>query len=231
MIPLYDNVATRTKPYVTIATIVSCFIVFLWQTAHTPQIQQQIVFSFGFIPGTLFGSHELVPALKVLPSAMTIFTSMFLHGSLWHLIGNMLYLWIFGNNVEDAMGSVRFVVFYLLCGFVAAMAQALPEPDSVIPMIGASGAVSGVLGAYLLLHPFARVLVVIPIGFYPYTTYLPAAVVLGIWFLLQLLSSLVAEPGQGGVAWFAHVGGFVAGMLFIVFFRRRGTPLWHPGVR
>jgi membrane associated rhomboid family serine protease len=153
---------------------------------------------------------------------------MFLHGGWMHLIGNMLYLWIFGNNVEDAMGHARFLAFYVLCGAAAVFAQALPAPDSTIPMIGASGAISGVLGAYLLLYPHARVLVLIPLGAFSRLVYLPAMVVLGFWFALQLLSTLLADPNQPGVAFGAHAGGFVAGMLLIPLFKRRGVPLFHP---
>jgi membrane associated rhomboid family serine protease len=146
-----------------------------------------------------------------------------------HLIGNMLYLWIFGNNVEDAMGHGRFIVFYLLCGSAAVLAQALPDPQSQIPMIGASGAISGVLGAYLLLYPHARVLVLIPLGFYLTTLRLKAGWVLGFWFVLQLISSAAAVGQQGGVAFGAHIGGFVAGMLLLPLFKRRGVRYFHPG--
>jgi membrane associated rhomboid family serine protease len=145
-----------------------------------------------------------------------------------HLIGNMLYLWIFGNNVEDAMGHVRFVLFYLLCGIVAALAQALPNPDSTIPMIGASGAISGVLGAYLLLYPRARVLVLVPLGYYTRLVHLPAMFVLGFWFVLQLINSALLTQTGGGVAWGAHIGGFVAGMALIPLFKRRNVPLFAP---
>src|SRR5688500_16733624 len=139
---------------------------------------------------------------------------MFLHGGWMHLIGNMLYLWIFGDNVEDAMGHGRFIVFYLLCGVAAAMAQAIPDPQSVVPMVGASGAISGVLGAYLLLYPHARILVLIPLGIIMQTVRLPAGVVLLIWFGLQFLSSMMASgSGGGGVAFRAHIGGFVAGVV------------------
>jgi membrane associated rhomboid family serine protease len=153
---------------------------------------------------------------------------MFLHGGWMHIIGNMLYLWIFGNNVEDAMGHRRFIVFYLLCGIAAALAQALPNPSSEVPMIGASGAISGVLGAYLLLYPHARVLVVIPIFFYPYTVRIPAGWVLGFWFLMQVASSLSAPEQQGGVAWSAHIGGFVAGMALIPLFKYKQVRLFAP---
>ena len=163
-----------------------------------------------------------------MPPTLTVFTSMFMHGGWMHLIGNMLYLWIFGNNIEDSMGHVRFVIFYLLCGVAAVFAQALPNTDSTIPMIGASGAISGVLGAYLLLFPRAHVLVLIPLGFYAHTTRLPAMVVLGFWFLLQLLNSALADPGQGGVAFGAHIGGFIAGMVLLPLFKHRHVRLFAP---
>ena len=153
--------------------------------------------------------------------------SMFLHGGFMHLGGNMLYLWIFGNNIEDAMGHGRFIVFYLICGVAAVFAQALPDPESTIPMIGASGAISGVLGAYLLLFPHARVLVAIPIGFYIHTMSLKAGIVLMIWFGLQIFSSLAAGDGPG-VAWFAHIGGFVAGVVLIPLFKYPHVRLLAP---
>ncbi len=155
----------------------------------------------------------------MVPATMSVVTSMFLHGGWMHLISNMLYLWIFGDNVEDSMGHFRFVVFYLLCGVAAVFAQALPNPTSEIPMIGASGAISGVLGAYILLFPHARVLVAIPIGFYIHTMRMPAAAVLGIWFVMQLISSLAASGSGGGVAFRAHLGGFFAGMILIPLFK------------
>jgi len=152
-----------------------------------------------------------------------------LHGGWMHIIGNMLYLWIFGDNVEDSMGHVRFIVFYLICGLVAVAAQALPDPSSEIPMIGASGAISGVLGAYLLLFPQARVLVLIPLGFIMQTVRLPAGIVLALWFGLQLLSN-ATQQGAGGVAFRAHIGGFIAGMVLIPFFKQRRVALFHPSM-
>jgi membrane associated rhomboid family serine protease len=154
---------------------------------------------------------------------------MFLHGGFMHLIGNMLYLWIFGNNIEDAMGHVRFVGFYLLCGVIAAMSHSFSDPGSVMPMIGASGAISGVLGAYLLLYPRAHVLVLIPLGFFFWRMYVPAFIVLGFWFALQLISGTVTVGGgEGGVAWFAHIGGFLAGMVLIGFFKHRSVRFFNP---
>jgi membrane associated rhomboid family serine protease len=151
---------------------------------------------------------------------------MFLHGSWMHLIGNMLYLWIFGNNIEDVMGSVKFVMFYLLCGAIASLSHALTDPISTVPMVGASGAISGVLGAYLLLFPHARVLLFAPlIG----TTYVPAGIVLGFWFVMQILSGGASLGSQGGgVAFFAHIGGFVAGMILIGFFKRPDVRYFAP---
>jgi membrane associated rhomboid family serine protease len=150
---------------------------------------------------------------------------MFLHGGWMHLIGNMLYLWIFGDNIEDSMGHVRFVVFYLLCGVAAVLAQSLPDVHSQIPMIGASGAISGVLGAYLILFPRARVLVMIPLGFVMKAHYLPAAVVLGFYFVLQVVMTALSKGG-GGVAFAAHLGGFVAGVALIPLFKHRRVALF-----
>ena len=219
MIPLRDDNPTRSRPVVTIALIVLCSLVFIWQLSLSPRGQQQAVYLFGFIPAVLFRNAELQGAW--IPAEATILTSMFLHGGWLHLIGNMLYLWIFGDNIEDRLGRGRFVAFYLLCGAVAALGQGLADPQSEVPMIGASGAISGVLGAYLVLYPRAKILVLVPLFIFITTLRVPALVVLGIWFGAQLLSSLVAAPGAGGaVAFAAHVGGFVAGVLLIQFFAR-----------
>ncbi|MCG8324582.1 MAG: rhomboid family intramembrane serine protease, partial [Thiotrichales bacterium] len=161
------------------------------------------------------------------PAGLTVLTSMFMHGGFMHLAGNMLYLWIFGNNVEDALGHPRFIVFYVLCGCAAVFGQVVQNPSSEIPMIGASGAISGVLGAYLLLYPHARVLVFIPLGFYSQLVRLPAGWVLGFWFVLQLVNSAMADPDAAGVAWFAHIGGFIAGMALVPFMKQRGVSLLH----
>ena len=228
MIPLRDDNPTTIKPLVTISFIVLCALVFLWQLSLGANGFRAAVMSLGVIPATLLGDKNLPPELSLVPPTMTVLTSQFLHGSWMHLIGNMLYLWIFGNNVEDAMGHGRFAIFYLLCGTVAALAQALPNPDSTLPMIGASGAISGVLGAYLLLFPHARVLVLIPLGFYSRLVPLPAMVVLGFWFVLQLISSALADPRAGGVAFGAHIGGFIAGMVLLSLFKYRHVRLFAP---
>ena len=221
MIPLKDDNPTTIQPIVTLSVIGSCILVFLWQRSLGQEGGQAVVYALGFIPAVLFGSADLLAQLAWVPAPVTIFTSMFLHGGILHLAGNMLYLWIFADNVEDSMGHGRFIVFYALCGVAAALAQAAPEIGSTIPMIGASGAVSGVLGAYVLLYPHARVLVVVPLVVILYTMRLPAFVVLGIWFAGQLLSSLAAPAVGGGIAFRAHLGGFVAGLVLIRLFTIR----------
>jgi membrane associated rhomboid family serine protease len=224
MIPLRDDNPIRGIPVVTIALILACTAVYLWQLSLPAAAAQAAVYLLGFMPAVLFG-HATLDGPQWVPPGATVFTSMFLHGSYLHLAGNMLYLWIFGDNVEDRVGRGQFVIFYLLCGAVAALAQALPDTRSTIPMIGASGAVSGVLGAYVVLYPRAHVLVALPLLIVFYTVRVPAFVVLGFWFAGQLLSSFAAEPGAGGVAFRAHVGGFIAGALLIRWFlrERRGA--------
>jgi membrane associated rhomboid family serine protease len=229
MIPLRDDNPSSIAPAATIGFIIACVLVFLWQLSLGPVGGERVIYALGVVPAVLLGQGELPPGLAIVPPTATIFTSMFMHGGWMHLIGNMLYLWIFGDNVEDSMGHGRFIVFYLLCGVAAVLAQALPDPNSTIPMVGASGAISGVLGAYLLLYPHARVLVVIPLGFYLHTMRIPAGLVLVLWFGLQLFSNLMTtEAGQGGVAFRAHIGGFIAGMLLIPLFKQRRFRLRLP---
>ncbi len=228
MIPLSDDNPSRTTPFVSYTVLGLCILAFLWQVTLGPERGQAIVYSLGVIPAVLISDAQLPPALDLVSPWVTVFTSMFLHGGWMHLIGNMLYLWIFGDNVEDSMGHGRFVLFYLLSGVAAVFAQALPEPGSQIPMIGASGAISGVLGGYLLLYPHARVLVLIPLGLIMHTVRLPAGWVLALWFGLQLVSNLMSDGVGGGVAFRAHIGGFVAGMILVPLFKHRNVRLWHP---
>ena len=227
MIPLHDDNPTDRFPLITVTIIIACVLLFLYQVGIGAQAGRAFVFSFGSIPSVLFGNKSLPPELAILPAEATLFTSMFLHGGWMHLIGNMLYLWIFGNNIEDIMSRVRFVVFYVTCGIIAALAHAIPNADSTIPMIGASGAISGVLGAYLLVYPRARILVLIPLGFISQLIRMPAIVVLGFWFVLQLISTALSDSSGGGVAWDAHLGGFVAGVVLIPLFKRRNVSLFH----
>ncbi|RMD61872.1 MAG: rhomboid family intramembrane serine protease [Alphaproteobacteria bacterium] len=226
MIPLHDDNPTTLTPVVTIGLIGTCVLVFLWQLSLGPVGAQKAVYSFGMIPAVLFGEAHLPPEVARIPPEVSILTSMFLHGGWMHLIGNMLYLWIFGNNVEDSMGHVRFIVFYLLGGTAAALTQALQDPTSTVPMIGASGAIGAVLGGYIMLFPRAHVLVLVPIGFFLTTVRVPALVVLGFWFVLQFIQSALSTGQPGGVAYWAHIGGFITGAILIIPFRSRRFPLF-----
>ena len=183
---------------------------------------------YALIPAELLGGRDLPPTI-VLPLLLTLLTSMFLHGGIMHVLGNMLYLWIFGDNVEDAMGSVRFLGFYLLCGIAASFAQIAVGPGSSVPMLGASGAIAGVLAAYFMLYPRSRVLTLIPLFFFMRLVAVPAVFLLGFWFVLQVISSVNSLSSSSGVAFFAHIGGFTAGLFLVFPFRQRNIPveLWR----
>lgn len=219
MIPLHDNNPTERFPFFTIGLIFICVLVFFWQLSLPAETQQDVIYALGTVPALLFDKNSIFGNNTFIPPSFTLITSMFLHGSWMHLLGNMLYLWIFGNNIEDELGHSRFLMFYILVGLVAVMSHALPNPNLTIPMIGASGAISGILGAYLLLFPKARVLVLIPLGFIAPVMRISALYVLGFWFVMQIASSLLSDSSAGGVAWGAHVGGFVAGIVLLPFFR------------
>ena len=226
MIPLHDNNPTQHKPIITVTLIGCCIAAFLWELSLPAHQQAQMVQALGVVPAYLFGSSMPATTDFMIPAWMTVFSSMFLHGGWMHLIGNMLYLWIFGNNVEDAMGHSRFIFFYLLCGIFAVLANALSDTSSLTPMIGASGAISGVLGAYLLLFPHARVLIIVPLFFVFYSVWWPAWLVLIFWFVWQIASSILySSVDGGGIAWGAHIGGFAAGTLLVIFFKRRHIKL------
>ena len=227
MIPLHDDNPTRITPFVTIGLIASCVAVFFYQVSLGSRGGEMFVYRYGALPAVIFGRESLPRDVVALPASFSLVTSMFLHGGFLHLFGNMLYLWIFGNNIEDAMGHARFIIFYLVCGVLAAMTHALSDPASTLPMIGASGAISGVLGAYLLIYPRARVLMLVPIWIFIRLFYMPAWVALGIWFLFQVLASL-GPAGGGGVAIFAHIGGFVAGMALIGIFKDKRVRFFNP---
>ncbi|MBI4610265.1 MAG: rhomboid family intramembrane serine protease [Candidatus Rokubacteria bacterium] len=222
MIPLKDDNPTRTLPVVTVALIAANVLAFLYQVSlevgadpRAFPAAQAFVLEFGLVPCRLTGAC-VVPGDSPAP-LVTIFTSMFLHGGLFHIAGNMLYLWIFGNNIEDTLGHGRFIGFYLLSGVAAAVAQTAVGPTSTVPMIGASGAVSGVLGAYLVLFPHARVLTLVTFGFFIRIVPIPAMIVLGFWIVVQFMNGLITfgSGERGGVAWFAHIGGFVAGLVLL----------------
>jgi membrane associated rhomboid family serine protease len=217
-IPLKDDNPTLTFPVVTLGLILANGWVFYHQISMDVVESQKFVFQWGAIPYQIMTGQSLFGPLPV-PVQFTLFSSMFLHGGFLHLVGNMLYLWIFGNNIEDTLGHFRFLLFYLLCGLAAAMAQVLASPGSTVPMIGASGAVAGVLGAYILLFPGARVLTLLIIIIFIKFIRLPALIVLGFWFFLQLLG--VMGGAISNVAFFAHIGGFVVGLILIKIFQPR----------
>ena len=214
MIPFKDDNPTSIFPFVTIGIIAINILVYIWEIM-SPAGEQFIVYKYGAIPLGLL-SFERAQPLQLHP-ALTIFSSMFLHGGLLHIGGNMLYLWIFGNNIEDMLGHFRFFMFYLISGIVAAYSHAIMASSSAVPMIGASGAVAGVLGAYLLLFPRARVHTLIFLGFFVKVVKIPALIVIGFWAIIQVVNGLLTQgiAAQGGVAWFAHVGGFLLGLLTI----------------
>jgi len=216
MIPYKDDNPTERFPIITISFIVLNVMIFFAEVI-SPSHLSRIAYQYGAIPHLLLTFREVQPIHPLL----TLFTSMFMHGSILHLASNMLYLWIFGNNIEDKLGYVRFIVFYVLCGVAAAYSHALTNPDSTTPMIGASGAISGILGAYLLLFPRARVHTLIFLGFFFTVVQLPAVFVIGFWIVLQFVNGMISEghASRGGVAWFAHVGGFLVGILFIRIFQ------------
>jgi membrane associated rhomboid family serine protease len=223
MIPLRDNIPSIRAPIVTVGLIIVNVLVYLNQLSLPPRAAARFVYLYGLIPIEISSGDLLVT--HPVPLYATLLTSMFVHGGLFHIAGNMLYLWIFGDNVEDTLGHLKFLIFYLLSGLAAAGAQILSDPHSKIPMIGASGAISGVLGAYLFLFPHARVLTLLALGWFIRLVEIPALVVLGFWIVFQVLNGLLTLGVQvGGVAWFAHIGGFVAGRVMVIpFSPRRGS--------
>jgi len=241
MIPYHDENETQRTAVVTLTLIAMCVLMWLVVQGAGAMIPLATsVCNLGLIPGELTGlapvgaafpmGGNLVCQLDAGRQTTNVLTSMFLHGSWMHLIGNMWFLWLFGNNIEDSMTRGRFVIFYLACGLAAALLQVVAEPDSVIPMVGASGAISGVMGGYLVLFPRVRVFTLVPLGFFITTVALPAWVMLIYWMALQLLggfSSLVAAGEGGGVAFWAHVGGFVAGVVLVKLFARPDYLLAH----
>lgn len=224
LLPLHDDNPLRhiRFGYWTAGFIAACVLVFGYQALLPEREGMRFVFAYGAIPSVIFGRVALPPELGSIPGWLSLITSMFLHGGFMHLAGNMLFLWVLGDNVEDALGHFRFVVFYVLCGIAAALSHALVEPASQVPMIGASGAISGVIGAYLVLHPTApiRTLVVNSI------VSLPAFVVLGLWIVFQFANAAMAQAGEAGIAWWAHIGGFFAGVILIFVMRFRDVPLF-----
>ena len=224
MLPIRDNVPSRTRPVVMYALVLANVAVFLYEVSLGGRGLAYLVSSLGVVPARFTGPSGPSPDPG---NYVDLFTAMFLHGSWLHLIGNMWYLWLFGDNVEDRMGHWRFLLFYLLGGVVASVTHILLNPGSTVPTIGASGAIAAVLGAYLVMFPTARILTFVPFLFF-FVIQLPAVVVLGGWFLLQLVSglgSLGVHAAGAGIAFWAHVGGFIFGLLTVYLFARRVRPL------
>jgi len=228
MLPLKDDVSSQSFPLITVLLIAANVAAFLYQasleagTGGTGRAATAFVMEFGAVPCRLTGRCLADDSTAPI---VTVFTSMFLHGGLFHIAGNMLYLWIFGDNIEDAMGHARYLVFYLLCGLAASAAQVAVSlgNGAHVPELGASGAIAGVLGAYIVLYPHARVNALLTLGFFFTITRVSALLVIGLWFVLQFAQALgqLGQQAAGGVAVWAHVGGFVAGALLVQLFRRR----------
>ncbi len=221
MIPLRDNVPRSSWPLITVALIVVNCLVFFREVSLFPRQRDTMIRQYSLVPArtaAFFQGRTTNPAPAILP----LFTSMFLHGGWLHLIGNMWFLWIFGDNVEDRVGHLRFFYLYLLSGLAGALAELIFSLDSPLPMLGASGAIAGVMGAYLITFPRARILTLVPIFFFLTTIEVPAYLMLIYWLVLQFFSGAasIGAGGQGGVAWFAHVGGFLAGVPLMLLLRR-----------
>jgi membrane associated rhomboid family serine protease len=214
VIPLRDDVQHRRSPAVNYLLIIANIVVFILQLRHGSNLDR-----FAAVPSAITEGRDLY----------TVLTSMFMHGGLFHILSNMWFLFVFGDNVEDAFGHFGYLIIYLIAGVCGAMLQILMSPHSSVPMVGASGAISGVLGAYLIFYPRARILTLVPIFFFIRFMNIPAFIFLGLWFAMQLLSGLATPHGGGGVAFFAHIGGFSFGLVVALIarmFRRRGRPVY-----
>lgn len=225
-IPLHDENPLKFVPFqfVTISIIIINILVFIWQTTLDLSAENNVVLGFGMVPSLLWDQTYLPPEVVSVPAELTLLSYMFLHNDIWHLLGNMLFLWVFADNLEDATGHWRFALFYLLCGIAAALAHGLAEAGSNSPLIGASGAASGVLGGYLLLHPRVKLLVLL-FGRVP--VYLPAYLLILGWVIYQLINLAI---GTAHISWWGHIGGFICGALLILILRDRSIPLLDHGV-
>ena len=223
MFPLRDSIPSSRRPVVNVTIIAACVAAFLFELSLGPRLEG-FIRAVGFVPARVFAAGS--DGIGVFAALRSLGSSMFLHGGWLHLIGNMWFLWVFGDNVEDALGHLGYLVFYLFCGVVAAVAQGLVSPTSTVPMVGASGAIAGVLGAYLVWYPWARVRTLIFLGIFFTTADLPAPVFLVLWFVVQFFSGTLALASAGavagGVAFFAHIGGFLAGALLAFWLRHSG---------
>jgi membrane associated rhomboid family serine protease len=223
MIPIRDTIPSRTFPIVTIGLIATNTIVFLFEVSLGQRLGD-FMMTFGLVPIRFF--HSTDGGIYLIGRFFPFVTSMFLHGGWLHIIGNMWYLWIFGDNVEDRMGHFRYIIFYLICGFAAGFTHLYFNQGSGVPTVGASGAIAGVMGAYFILYPTARVWTLIPIFFFGRIIPIPAYILLGFWILMQFVSGILSSGvSQGGVAWWAHIGGFAAGAILVFIFKKRKSKL------
>lgn len=221
MFPLRDDQPSRTRPLVTYALIAFNAAVFVHQLSLGERETNALLERAALLPGRLSDAVRYGPSLELCDAAGTLVTSQFLHGGILHVVLNLWTLWIFGDNVEDRLGRLKYLVFYVACGAAAGLLHVAANPDSLVPTLGASGAISGVMGAYVVLYPRARVVTLVPVLFYPLFFSLPALVYVGLWFVLQLFSGLVDSGSEGGVAWWAHIGGFLAGIALLPLLRGR----------
>ena len=217
--PISDVNATKNKPIISWIILIICILIFVYQKNLDYHFEQKTILSFGMIPSVLFNVKHLSNELSIIPSYMTLISSMFLHGGWMHLIGNMAYLYIFGDNIEDELGKIKFIIFYLFCGIFAGLSQALIDINSEIPMIGASGAISGILGAYLILFPKKEIKVFFWFFVFIKIFKIPAMYVIGCWIFIQFFSLNNSE--ESNIAYLAHIGGFIAGIILIIIFRKK----------
>ena len=218
MIPLKDMSQRRSVPLMTIVLIVANALVFFYQLGLSPRAADVFINTYGLVPARIQLALMGDPRVTIGDALVPLFTCMFLHGGWLHILGNMWFLWIFGGNVEDRLGPLTFLVFYLVCGIVSGITQAVFSWGSHIPSVGASGAISGVLGAYMVFFPYARILTLVPLFIFFFTARIPAAIFIGLWFVVQFLSGVgtlgaAGAAASGGVAWWAHIGGFIVGAI------------------
>ena len=225
-LPLFDRLVSSRTPFVSWSILFVCVVVFFWQLSLDSYTLRLVTLKYGVIPSVLFGYQSLPSELQLVHPFLSIISSMFLHGGWLHIGSNMLYLWIFADNIEDSMGHFKFIVFYVTCGIAAAFAQSIISPDSATPIIGASGGIAGILGAYIVLHPKAPIQVLMIILIFIRFISIPAWIVLGFWIATQFAAAPVNFSDGGGVAYFAHIGGFFAGACLIPFFKRKSVPLF-----
>ena len=217
--PISDENVTKKKPIISWIILICCVLIFIYQKYSGYHFEQKIILTFGMIPSVLFKIKQLPHELAIVSSYMTLVSSMFLHGGWMHLIGNMIYLYIFGDNIEDELGKIKFIIFYIICGIFAGLSQALIDINSEIPMIGASGAISGILGAYLILFPKKEIKVFFWFFIFIKIFRIPAMYVIGCWIFIQFFSLNNSE--ESNVAYVAHIGGFIAGIIFILILRKK----------